>query len=187
LQGFAIGSAALVSLALFGAFVSRAAISTVDVLTPKVFIGLIVGAMLPYWFSAMTMKSVGSAALKMVEEVRRQFNTIPGLMEGTTKPDYATCVKISTDASIKEMIPPGALVMLTPLIVGILFGVETLSGVLAGALVSGVQVDGSSSQVSNFGKIVASEFFLIPFHLFRLPSLRPTPVVPGTMPRSTLR
>jgi H+-translocating diphosphatase len=104
LQGFAIGSAALVSLALFGAFVSRAAISTVDVLTPKVFIGLIVGAMLPYWFSAMTMKSVGSAALKM-EEVRRQFNTIPGLMEGTTKPDYATCVKISTDASIKEMIP----------------------------------------------------------------------------------
>ena len=76
----------------------------------------------------------------MVEEVRRQFNTIPGLMEGTAKPDYATCVKISTDASIKEMIPPGALVMLTPLIVGILFGVETLSGVLAGSLVSGVQV-----------------------------------------------
>ncbi|KAK6127980.1 hypothetical protein DH2020_038282 [Rehmannia glutinosa] len=92
-------------LALFGAFVSRAEISTVDVLTPKVFIGLIVGAMLPYWFSAMTMKSVGSAALKMVEEVRRQFNTIPGLMEGLAKPDYATCVKISTDASIKEMIP----------------------------------------------------------------------------------
>ncbi|CAN1825119.1 Pyrophosphate-energized vacuolar membrane proton pump [Linum perenne] len=144
-KGFAIGSAALVSLALFGAFVSRASISTVDVLTPKVFIGLIVGAMLPYWFSAMTMKSVGSAALKMVEEVRRQFNTIPGLMEGTAKPDYATCVKISTDASIKEMIPPGALVMLTPLIVGIFFGVETLSGVLAGSLVSGVQVAISAS------------------------------------------
>ncbi|KAJ6435767.1 hypothetical protein OIU84_000898 [Salix udensis] len=142
---FAIGSAALVSLALFGAFVSRASISTVDVLTPKVFIGLIVGAMLPYWFSAMTMKSVGSAALKMVEEVRRQFKTIPGLLEGTAKPDYATCVKISTDASIKEMIPPGALVMLTPLIVGIFFGVETLSGVLAGALVSGVQVAISAS------------------------------------------
>ncbi|PPS06491.1 hypothetical protein GOBAR_AA14155 [Gossypium barbadense] len=112
-KGFAIGSAALVSLALFGAFVSRAAISTVDVLTPKVFIGLLVGAMLPYWFSAMTMKSVGSAALKMVEEVRRQFNTIPGLMEGTSKPDYATCVKISTDASIKEMIPPGALIAIS--------------------------------------------------------------------------
>ncbi|MFQ6668666.1 hypothetical protein Gotur_034227 [Gossypium turneri] len=144
-KGFAIGSAALVSLALFGAFVSRAAISTVDVLTPKVFIGLLVGAMLPYWFSAMTMKSVGSAALKMVEEVRRQFNTIPGLMEGTAKPDYATCVKISTDASIKEMIPPGALVMLTPLVVGIFFGVETLSGVLAGSLVSGVQIAISAS------------------------------------------
>ncbi|KAK4719270.1 hypothetical protein R3W88_017608 [Solanum pinnatisectum] len=144
-KGFAIGSAALVSLALFGAFVSRASISTVDVLTPEVFIGLIVGAMLPYWFSAMTMKSVGSAALKMVEEVRRQFNTIPGLMEGLARPDYATCVKISTDASIKEMIPPGALVMLTPLIVGIFFGVETLSGVLAGALVSGVQIAISAS------------------------------------------
>ncbi|KAJ6694461.1 hypothetical protein OIU85_005173 [Salix viminalis] len=144
-KGFAIGSAALVSLALFGAFVSRAGINSVDVLTPKVFIGLIVGAMLPYWFSAMTMKSVGSAALKMVEEVRRQFNTIPGLMEGTVKPDYANCVKISTDASLREMIPPGALVMLTPLITGTLFGVETLAGVLAGSLVSGVQVAISAS------------------------------------------
>nr|CAB3469658.1 unnamed protein product [Digitaria exilis] len=145
IYGFAIGSAALVSLALFGAFVSRAGVKVVDVLSPKVFIGLIVGAMLPYWFSAMTMKSVGSAALKMVEEVRNQFKNIPGLMEGTGKPDYATCVKISTDASIKEMIPPGALVMLTPLIVGTLFGVETLSGVLAGALVSGVQIAISAS------------------------------------------
>lgn len=144
-KGFAIGSAALVSLALFGAYVSRAGIKTVDVLSPKVFIGLIVGAMLPYWFSAMTMKSVGSAALKMVEEVRRQFNSIPGLMEGTAKPDYATCVKISTDASLKEMIPPGALVMLTPLIAGTFFGVETLAGVLAGSLVSGVQVAISAS------------------------------------------
>ncbi|XP_074331912.1 pyrophosphate-energized vacuolar membrane proton pump-like [Apium graveolens] len=123
-RGLNPGSAALVSLALFGAYVSRASITTVDVLTPKVFIGLLVGAMLPYWFSVMTMKSVGSAALKMVEEVRRQFNTIPGLMEGTAKPDYATCFKISTDASLKEMISPGALVMLTPLIVGILLGIE---------------------------------------------------------------
>ncbi|CAD5163412.1 unnamed protein product [Musa acuminata subsp. malaccensis] len=144
-KGFAIGSAALVSLALFGAFVSRAGIDFVNVLSPKVFIGLMVGAMLPYWFSAMTMRSVGSAALKMVEEVRRQFNTIPGLMEGTTKPDYATCVKISTDASLRKMIPPGALVMLTPLIAGTFFGVETLAGVLAGALVSGVQVAISAS------------------------------------------
>lgn len=88
----------------------------------------------------MTMKIVGSAALKMVEEVRRQFNTIPGLMDGLAKPDYATCVQISTDASIREMIPPGALIMLTPLIVGMILRVETLSGVLAGSLVSGLQV-----------------------------------------------
>ncbi|KAH9330901.1 hypothetical protein KI387_003009, partial [Taxus chinensis] len=143
--GFSIGSAALVSLALFEAFVSCVEISTVDVLTPKVFIGLIVRAMLPYRFSAMTMKSVGSAALKMVEEVCKHINTIPGLMEGTAKLDYATCVKISTDASLKELIPPGYLVMLTPLIVGTLFGVETLSGVLAGALMSDVQVAISAS------------------------------------------
>ncbi|KAJ7545163.1 hypothetical protein O6H91_09G110000 [Diphasiastrum complanatum] len=144
-KGFAIGSAALVSLALFGAFVSRAGIAVVDVIQPKEFVGLIVGAMLPYWFSAMTMKSVGKAALAMVEEVRRQFNTIPGLMEGTVKPDYKRCVKISTDASLREMIPPGALVMLTPLIVGTLFGSSTLAGLLAGALVSGVQIAISAS------------------------------------------
>ena len=145
MQGFAIGSAALVSLALFGVFVSRAGIADVNVLNPKVFVGLLVGAMLPYWFSAMTMKSVGRAALEMVEEVRRQFATIPGLMEGTGKPDYARCVKISTDASIRQMVPPGALVMLTPLVVGTLLGVHTLAGVLAGALVSGVQVAISAS------------------------------------------
>lgn len=144
-KGFAIGSAALVSLALFGAYVSRASLSTVDILSAKVFIGLIVGAMLPYWFSSMTMKSVGKAALSMVEEVRRQFNEIPGLMEGTAKPDYATCVKISTDASLREMIPPGLLVMVTPIIVGVIFGVETLAGLLAGALVSGVQIAISAS------------------------------------------
>jgi inorganic pyrophosphatase len=140
LQGFAIGSAALVSLALFGAFVSRAGITDVNVLNPKVFVGLLVGAMLPYWFSAMTMKSVGSAALKMVEEVRRQFIAIPGLMEGRAAPDYARCVRISTDASLKEMMPPGALVLLAPLVAGTFFGVSTLAGLLAGALVSGVQV-----------------------------------------------
>ncbi|GJW93103.1 inorganic pyrophosphatase [Tanacetum coccineum] len=104
LEGFSIGSAALVSLALFGAFVSRAGVQTVDVLTPKVFIGIIVGAILPYGFLAMTMKSVGCAALKMVEEVRRQFNTIPGFMEGLMKPDYTTCVKISTDATGKFLV-----------------------------------------------------------------------------------
>ncbi|KVI11691.1 Pyrophosphate-energised proton pump [Cynara cardunculus var. scolymus] len=142
---YGIAVAALGMLSTIATGLAIDAYGPINVLTPKVFIGLIVGAMLPYWFSAMTMKSVGSAALKMVEEVRRQFNTIPGLMEGTAKPDYATCVKISTDASIKEMIPPGALVMLTPLIVGIFFGVETLAGVLAGALVSGVQIAISAS------------------------------------------
>jgi inorganic pyrophosphatase len=101
--------------------------------------------MLPYWFSAMTMRSVGSAALRMVEEVRRQFDTIPGLAEGLAVPDYATCVRISTDASLKKMMAPGALVMLSPLVAGTLFGVETLAGLLAGALVSGVQVAISAS------------------------------------------
>ncbi|CAN6336368.1 unnamed protein product [Urochloa humidicola] len=144
-KGFAIGSAALVSLALFGAYVSRAGISAVDLLSPRVFVGLLAGAMLPYWFSAMTMRSVGSAALRMVEEVRRQFDTIPGLAEGLASPDYATCVRISTDASLREMVAPGALVMLSPLVVGTLLGVEALAGLLAGALVSGVQVAISAS------------------------------------------
>ncbi|KAG8067242.1 hypothetical protein GUJ93_ZPchr0005g14671 [Zizania palustris] len=144
-KGFAIGSAALVSLALFGAYVSRSGIRTVNVVSPRVFVGLLVGAMLPYWFSAMTMRSVGSAALKMVEEVRRQFNDIPGLADGLAAPDYATCVKISTDASLREMVAPGALVMLSPLVAGTLFGVEALAGLLAGALVSGVQVAISAS------------------------------------------
>lgn len=106
----------------------------------QVFCGLLVGAMLPYWFSAMTMKSVGDAALAMVEEVRRQFATISGLMEGTADPDYKRCVAISTDASLREMIAPGALVMLSPIIVGTVFGVQALAGLLAGALVSGVQM-----------------------------------------------
>lgn len=124
-----------------------------DVMNPRVFFGLVVGGMLPYWFSAMTMKSVGSAALKMVEEVRRQFRFIPGLKEGRAKPDYENCVKISTDASLKEMVPPGALVMLTPLVAGTFFGVETLAGVLAGSLVSGIQVHDKICYLSSFQKV----------------------------------
>ncbi|CAN4096566.1 unnamed protein product [Withania somnifera] len=134
-KGFAIRSAALVSLALFGAFVSRAGISTVDVLTPKVFMACLL--------------SVGSATLKMVEEVCRQFNTIPGLMEGTAKPDYANCIKISTAASIKEMIPPGALVMLTPLIGGTLFGVETLSGIAISVSNTGGACDNAKKYIED--------------------------------------
>ena len=141
-KGFAIGSAALVSLALFGAYVTRAGITVAQasILDPHIFFGLLIGAMLPYWFSAMTMKSVGKAALAMVEEVRRQFQTTPGLMDGTVRPDYKRCVEISTQASLSEMIPPGILVMGTPVVVGVLFGTRCLAGVLAGALVSGVQM-----------------------------------------------
>jgi inorganic pyrophosphatase len=146
-KGFAIGSAALVSLALFGAFVTTVGLATngVDILKPFQFSGLLVGAMLPYWFSAMTMKSVGKAALDMVVEVRRQLKEHPEILEWKVKPDYARCVAISTEASLREMIAPGALVMLSPIIVGFLFGVEALAGLLAGALVSGVQMAISAS------------------------------------------
>eukprot|EP01028_Stygiella_incarcerata_P002484 TRINITY_DN1467_c0_g1_i1.p1 TRINITY_DN1467_c0_g1~~TRINITY_DN1467_c0_g1_i1.p1 ORF type:complete len:736 (-),score=170.10 TRINITY_DN1467_c0_g1_i1:139-2346(-) len=139
-KGFAIGSAALVSIALWGAFITKSNISRVDLMKPYEYAGLVVGAMLPYWFSAMTMKSVGKAALAMVEEVRDQFKNIEGIMEGTGTPDYKRCVKISTDASLREMIPPGALVILSPILVGYIFGKDALSGLLAGALVSGVQL-----------------------------------------------
>mmetsp|Transcript_17096 Transcript_17096/g.33471 ORF Transcript_17096/g.33471 Transcript_17096/m.33471 type:complete len:794 (-) Transcript_17096:79-2460(-) len=144
-KGFAIGSAALVSLALYGAFVARIGATHVDVLEPIIFTFLLYGAMLPYWFSAMTMKSVGIAAREMVVEVRRQFARIPGLMEGTAKPDYARCVEISTQASLREMIAPGALVILSPIVTGYVFGVHALTGLLAGNLVSGVQMAISAS------------------------------------------
>ena len=144
-KGFAIGSAALVSLALFGAFVTRSHIEGVDILKPITFAGLVVGAMLPYWFSAMTMKSVGKAAKKMVTEVRQQFREHPGIMTNQEMPDYERCVSISTKASLYEMIKPGALVIVTPIVVGYLFGVKALTGVLAGGLVSGVQMAISAS------------------------------------------
>jgi len=144
-KGFAIGSAALVSLALFGAFVTSVGLKSVDILRPFQFAGLLVGAMLPYWFSGMTMKSVGQAAQEMVLEVRRQLRENPGILDGSVTPDYSHCVAISTEASLKEMIAPGALVMLTPIITGFFFGVEALAGVLAGALVSGVQMAISAS------------------------------------------
>jgi len=152
-KGFAIGSAALVSLALFGAFVTTTfqdeahpeAKAVVDVLDPFTFAGLLIGAMLPYWFSALTMKSVGKAALEMVNEVRRQVRVSPGILTGEDDPDYEKCIAISTDASLKEMIPPGALVMLSPIIMGFLFGSKALAGLLVGALVSGVQMAISAS------------------------------------------
>ena len=144
-KGFAIGSAILTSLALFSAFLTRADLldpqakimDSINLLDPLVFTGLFVGAMLPFLFSAMTMKSVGKAAFDMIEEVRRQFRTIPGIMEGTAEPDYEKCVSISTEAALREMIPPGILIMGTPLLVGFLFGVPAVAGILAGSLVSG--------------------------------------------------
>lgn len=152
-KGFAIGSAALVSLALFGAFVSQAPVfksdgavkPVVNLLDPMEFAGLLLGAMIPYWFSAMTMKSVGKAALSMVEEVRRQFREDAGILTGESRPDYRKCIRVSTDASLSEMVAPAALVMLTPLVVGFLFGPRALAGVLAGSLVSSVQLAISAS------------------------------------------
>jgi K(+)-stimulated pyrophosphate-energized sodium pump len=143
-KGFAIGSAALTSLALTSAFLTRAQaggkVLSLEITNPNVRAGLLVGAALPFAFSAMTMKSVGKAAFAMIEEVRRQFRTIPGLMEGKAKADYAKCVDISTAASIKEMIAPGLLVILSPLVVGFLFGVQMLAGVLIGSLIVGVML-----------------------------------------------
>lgn len=151
-KGFAIGSAALTSLALFAAFITRSklqvtdgSLNSIELLDPLVFSGLLLGALLPFIFSAMTMKSVGDAAKDMVEEVRRQFKEIPGLMEGKNKPDYKRCVDISTQAALREMIVPGLMVLLTPIVVGYLFGIKSLAGVLAGALVSGVVLAISSA------------------------------------------
>ncbi|MCB1142423.1 MAG: V-type H(+)-translocating pyrophosphatase [Leptospiraceae bacterium] len=153
-KGFAIGSAALTSLALFAAFITRSRLqlkeigqpmNAVELLDPLVIGGLLFGAMLPFLFSAFTMKSVGDAAKDMVEEVRRQFKEIPGLMEGTGKPDYKRCVDISTTAALREMIAPGVLVLATPIVVGFLFGITALAGVLAGSLVSGVVLAISSA------------------------------------------
>lgn len=142
-KGFAIGSAALTALALFSAFIvrSEATLGTtisLNILDPAVFGGLLWGALLPFTFSAFTMKSVGRAALDMVEEVRRQFREIPGLMEKKNRPDYKRCVDISTTAALREMIAPGLLVILTPILVGYLFGIQTLAGVLAGSMASGI-------------------------------------------------
>ncbi|PJZ75530.1 sodium-translocating pyrophosphatase [Leptospira neocaledonica] len=144
-KGFAIGSAALTSLALFAAFITRTKTTGLDILNAEVFGGLLFGAMLPFVFTAMTMKSVGKAAVDMVEEVRKQFREIPGIMEGKAKPDYKRCVDISTTAALREMILPGLLVLLTPILVGYLFGIKSLAGVLAGALVAGVVLAISSA------------------------------------------
>ncbi len=144
-KGFAIGSAVLTALALFGAFLTRAHVETLDLLSPLVFAGALVGGALPFLFTAWTMRAVGIAAQDMIVEVRRQFKTIPGLLEGKAKADYSTCVAISTAASVRQMISPGLLVLLTPLVIGYLFGVQALAGLLAGSLISGVVMALSAS------------------------------------------
>jgi len=149
-KGFAIGAAILTSLALFGGFLTASEnllkeangddyslIATINLLDPIVFTSLFIGAVLPFLFSAMTMKSVGAAAYDMIEEVRRQFREIPGIMEGQGRPQYGQCVAISTKAALREMIAPGVLIMGTPLVVGFLFGVQAVAGILAGSLVTG--------------------------------------------------
>ena len=139
-KGFAIGSAALTALALFVSYAEAVQLKTIDILNSRVIIGLFIGGMLPFLFSAMTMESVSKAAYQMIEEVRRQFKTMPGIMEGTQKPDYKSCVAISTTAALKEMLVPGIMAVLSPLAVGILLGPDALGGLLAGALVTGVMM-----------------------------------------------
>lgn len=137
-KGFAIASAALTSLALFAAFVGMAGIDRIDIYKANVLAGLFVGGMIPFIFSALCIQAVGKAAMDMVQEVRRQFRDIPGIMEYKAKPEYEKCVAISTQASIREMILPGAIALITPVIVGFIFGPEVLGGLLAGVTVSGV-------------------------------------------------
>ena len=137
-KGFAIGSAALTALALFVSYATEVQLATLDLLDPYVVIGLLIGGMLPFAFSAMTMDSVSKAAYKMIEEVRRQFHEIPGILEGKARPDYSSCVSISTRAALHEMIVPGIMAVAAPLAVGILFGAGALGGLLAGSLVTGV-------------------------------------------------
>ncbi len=139
-KGFAIGSAALTALALFASYAEAVQLKSINVLDSRVCIGLFIGAMLPFLFSAFTMSSVSKAAFAMISEVRRQFKEKPGIMAGTEKPDYRTCVSISTHAALKEMIVPGVLAVIAPLAIGLLLGAEALGGLLAGSLVSGVMM-----------------------------------------------
>ena len=137
-KGFAIGSAALTALALFVSYAQAVQLSSIDILDTKVIVGLLIGGMLPFLFSAITMEAVSKAAHQMIEEVRRQFREHKGILEGTEKPDYKSCVAISTQASVKEMIVPGLMAVIVPIIVGLALGVDALGGLLAGALVTGV-------------------------------------------------
>ena len=139
-KGFAIGSAALTALALFSAYTQAAGIESINITNTTVIIGLFIGGVIPFYVAALTMKSVGKAAMQMVEEIRRQFREIPGLMEGTAKPDSARCIDISTQAALKEMVVPGVVAFLMPILVGFILGAEALGGMLVGATLSGVML-----------------------------------------------
>lgn len=147
-KGFAIGSAALTALALFASYSQVVGLTSIDILNPMVIAGLFIGSLLPYLFSAMTMEAVGKAANEMIEEVRHQFKTIAGIMEGKAKPDYARCVDISTQAALKEMIIPGLIAVVAPIAVGLILGPAALGGMLAGSLVVGVAM---AIQMANSG------------------------------------
>ena len=133
-KGFAIGSAALTALALFVSYAQAVKLDSISILDYKVIIGIFIGGMLTFLFSAFTMESVSKAAYKMIEEVRRQFREKPGIMKGEEKPDYKSCVGISTTAALHEMLLPGVMAVAAPLVVGIVLGVEALGGLLAGCL-----------------------------------------------------
>ncbi|HHT40000.1 MAG TPA: sodium/proton-translocating pyrophosphatase, partial [Acholeplasmataceae bacterium] len=135
-KGFCIGSATLTSLALFVAYAELAGLSSINIIEVNTIIGLLIGAMLPYLFTSLTISSVGTAANLMIEEVRRQFKEDPNILLGTSKPDYAKCVDISTKAALKEMIIPGLLALLMPFIIGFLLGPGALGGLLVGSLAS---------------------------------------------------
>jgi K(+)-stimulated pyrophosphate-energized sodium pump len=137
-KGFAIGSAALTALALFAAFRSQVGLESIDITNPLVMCGLFIGGMTPFIFSALAMEAVGKAAFAMIEEVRRQFREIPGLLEGKATAEYAKCVDIATKGALKEMILPGILAISTPIIIAVIGGAEMLGGTLAGVTVCGV-------------------------------------------------
>lgn len=139
-KGFAIGSAALTALALFASYTQAVSLEAINLLNPLTLVGVLIGGMLPFLFGALTMQSVGKAAGEMVSEVRRQFKEKPGILEGTEKPEYSTCVEISTRAALREMIAPGIIAVLSPLVVGILLGKEALAGLICGGVVTGVMM-----------------------------------------------
>jgi K(+)-stimulated pyrophosphate-energized sodium pump len=139
-KGLAIGSAALTALSLFAAYAAAVNLQAIDLSNPTVMAGLFLGGMLPFLFSALTIQAVGRAAEKMIDEVRRQFREIPGIMEGTARPEYEKCVEISTGAALKEMVLPGLLAIVCPVLVGIFLGPEALGGLLGGAIVTGVML-----------------------------------------------